>query len=54
MTHKLCIEKDENNAEIIQGYRIVQLQYVSEKVIHLQYLHSQKCTCGELKKIEWV
>ncbi|KAF2882521.1 hypothetical protein ILUMI_23657 [Ignelater luminosus] len=44
----LCIEKEEAPLPIIQGNRIVELGYIIDRVLHLQYEHTKICTLGKL------
>jgi hypothetical protein len=48
---ELCIERDTNSAApspVIQGNRIVDLEYVLKWALQLQVDHSKICTCGKL------
>lgn len=51
MEHTLSIEQESliMDSTIIKGHRVVDLQYVLEKTIDMQYSHSLICTFGKLQ-----
>lgn len=48
MGSSLCIEREEAPIPIIRGNRIVELGYVIDRILHLQYEHIKICTLGKL------
>lgn len=53
MKHELCIEKDNTpKIPVLTGNRIVELGYVLQWAMRLQYEHSKICTLGKILLIE--